>query len=58
MCTVKIDNLEAEMKRKKSLALKLQHIWEFHIERFIRDSMVNFPEHILEYLFATEDERG
>ena len=40
MCTVKIDNLEAEMKRKKSLALKLQRIWEFHIERFIRDSMV------------------
>ena len=73
LCTVKIDNLEAEMKRKKVSRLEIATYlgvsyrtihsrfngkvpWEYSECVRIRDHF--FPEHTLEYLFATEDERG
>ena len=69
----KIDNLEAEMKRKKVSRLEIATYlgvsyrtihsrfngkvpWEYSECVRIRDHF--FPEHTLEYLFATEDERG
>lgn len=73
MCAVKIDNLGAEMKRKKVSRLEIATYlgvsyrtihsrfngkvpWEYSACVRIRDHF--FPEHTLEYLFATEDERG
>ena len=73
MCTVKIDNLEAEMKRKKVSRLEIATYlgvsyrtihsrfngevpWEYAECVRIRDHF--FPEHTLEYLFATENEKG
>ena len=67
------DNLGAEMKRKKVSRLEIATYlgvsyrtihsrfngkvpWEYSECVRIRDHF--FPEHTLEYLFATEDERG